>query len=186
MNGGNPREIIAKGDFNVVPVWSPDGKQLVVESGKEGANIGDKNSLGLRIVDLRSGKTSAVPSPEGMVGGWWVNQNTLVAATQDFTRLMTFDLKTQKWTELTAGALTAWAVSPDDQYVYYSTGGAEPKAWRLRFADHKIEMITSLIDPTGMGKMGWVQAIDIAPDGSAVFTRETGTQEIYALNVRWP
>lgn len=180
MNGGNPREITAKGDFNVVPVWSPDGKQLVVESGK------DENSLGLRIVDFSTGKTSAVPSPEGMVGGWWVTQNTLVAATQDFTRLMTFDLKTQKWTELTAGALTAWAVSPDGQYIYYSTGGQEPKAWRLRFADHKVEMITSLIDPTGMGKMGWVQAINVAPDGSAIFTRETGTQEVYALNVRWP
>jgi eukaryotic-like serine/threonine-protein kinase len=186
MSGGSPPERVAKGNFNVGPVWSPDGKQLVVESAKEGDNIGDKNSLGLRIVDLRSGKISAVPSPEGMVGGWWVTQDTLVAATQDFTKLMTFDLKTQRWTELTAGPLTAWAVSPDGQYIYYSTGGAEPKAWRLRFADLKIEMITSLIDPTGMGKMGWVQAIDVAPDGSAIFTRETGTQEVYALNVRWP
>jgi hypothetical protein len=99
---------------------------------------------------------------------------------------MTFDLKTQKWTELFVGAPDSWAVSRDGQYLYYATGGADPKAVRLRFADHKIEMITSLIDPTGMGKMGWVQAIDVAPDGSAIFTRETGTQEVYALNVRWP
>jgi hypothetical protein len=121
-----------------------------------------------------------------MVGGWWVTQNTLVAATQDFKKLMTFDLKTQKWTGLTAGLLTAWAVSPDGQYIYYTTGGTEPKAWRLRFSDHKIQMITSLIDPFGMGKIGWVEAIDIAPDGSPVFTREIGSQEIYALEVRWP
>jgi hypothetical protein len=103
-----------------------------------------------------------------------------------FKKFMTFDLRTQKWTELTAGALTAWAVSHDGQYLYYTTGGAEPKDWLIRFADHKIEMITSLIDPIGMGKMGWVQAIDIAPDGSAIFTREIGSQEIYALDVRWP
>ena len=186
MSGVNPPEIVAKGDLMWVPTWSPDGNLLVVESGKEGLTIGDKNSLGLRIVDLHTGKTSAVPSPEGMVGGWWVTQNTLVAATQDFKKLMTFDLKTQKWTELTAGLLTAWAVSQDGQYLYYTTGGRDPKAWRLRFADHKIEMITSLIDPIGMGKMGWVEAIDIAPDGSAVFTREIGSQEIYALDVRWP
>ena len=186
MSGALPPQIVAKGDNLWVPTWSPDGNLLVVGSAKEGAPFGDKNSLGLKIVDLHSGKTSAVPSAEGMVGGWWVTQNTLLAATQDFKKLMTFDLKTQKWTELTTGALTAWAVSPDGQYIYYSTGGVEPKAWRLRFADHKIEMITSLIDPAGMGKMGWVQAIDVAPDGSAIFTRETGTQEIYALNVRWP
>jgi hypothetical protein len=27
--------------------------------------------------------------------------------------------------------------------------------------------------------------ISVAPDGSAVFTRDIGTQEIYALTVRW-
>jgi serine/threonine protein kinase len=185
MSGANSPEIVAKGDLIWVPTWSPDGNLLVVASGKEGLTV-DQNSLGLRIVDLRTGKTSAVPSPEGMVGGWWVTQNTLVAATQDFKKLMTFDLKTQKWTGLTAGLLTAWAVSPDGQYIYYTTGGTEPKAWRLRFSDHKIQMITSLIDPFGMGKIGWVEAIDIAPDGSPVFTREIGSQEIYALEVRWP
>jgi hypothetical protein len=28
--------------------------------------------------------------------------------------------------------------------------------------------------------------INVAPDGSPIFTRDTGYQEIYALNVRWP
>jgi hypothetical protein len=91
MSGAISPEIIAKGDSMWVPVWSPDGNLLVVTSGKEGAPIGDKNSLGLRIVDFRTGKTSAVPSPEGMVGGWWVTQNTLVASTQDRRKVMTFD-----------------------------------------------------------------------------------------------
>jgi hypothetical protein len=88
--------------------------------------------------------------------------------------------RAHRWRSHRLGGLT------DGQYLYYSTGGVEPKAWRLRFANRKIETITSLIDPNGMGKMGWVQAIDIAPDGSAVFTREIGSQEIYALDVRWP
>ena len=26
----------------------------------------------------------------------------------------------------------------------------------------------------------------MAPDGSPIFTRDTGYQEIYALNIRWP
>jgi hypothetical protein len=29
-------------------------------------------------------------------------------------------------------------------------------------------------------------SINVAPDGSPVFTRDIGSQEIYALNVRWP
>jgi len=28
--------------------------------------------------------------------------------------------------------------------------------------------------------------VSIAPDGSPVFTRDIGTQEIYALSVKWP
>jgi Tol biopolymer transport system component len=84
MSGANPPEIVAKGNWIWVPNWSPDGNLLVVASAKEGAAFGDRSSLGLRIVDLRTGKTSVVPCPGGMVGAWWVAQNTLVAATQDF------------------------------------------------------------------------------------------------------
>ncbi len=32
----------------------------------------------------------------------------------------------------------------------------------------------------------WNTQINIAPDGSPIFIRDTGYQEIYALNVRWP
>jgi hypothetical protein len=28
--------------------------------------------------------------------------------------------------------------------------------------------------------------INVAPDGSPIFTRDTGYQEIYALNIKWP
>jgi len=28
--------------------------------------------------------------------------------------------------------------------------------------------------------------MSIAPDGSPIFTQDTGYQEIYALNIRWP
>jgi hypothetical protein len=77
-------------------------------------------------------------------------------------------------------------ISPDRRYVYYTTGGAVPKAWRLRFADRHVETIISLEDASRAGKMGWLGGIEVAPDGSPLLTRETGTQEIYALNVRWP
>jgi hypothetical protein len=47
-------------------------------------------------------------------------------------------------------------------------------------------MITSLKNlPRATGPDGNTQ-IGVAPDGSAVFTRDIGTQEIYALTVKWP
>jgi eukaryotic-like serine/threonine-protein kinase len=166
--------------------WSPDGNLLLVDSGIQGKLRSNKNSSELRIADLRTGKTSVVPLSQGLIGVGWISKDSIVAATQDATKLLTFDFTTQKWSDLTAGALTAMAISPDRRYVYYTTGGAAPKAWRLRFADHRIETITSLEDATRAGKMGWLGGIEVAPDGSPLLTRETGTQEVYALNVRWP
>ena len=58
-------------------------------------------------------------------------------------------------------------------------------AFRLRLADHQIETITSLKDLHRVVNYGWTQ-INVAPDGSPIFTRDTGYQEIYALNIRWP
>jgi hypothetical protein len=95
-SGALPPQVIAKGDSMWVPGWSPDGNLLVVAHTNDGVSFGDRNSLGVRIVDLRTGKISVVPCPDGMAGSWWVDQNTLVAATQDSTKFMTFDLKTQK------------------------------------------------------------------------------------------
>ena len=50
----------------------------------------------------------------------------------------------------------------------------------------RIELITSMKEPSRARDLGWVGDIDIAPDGSPIFTRNIGTQEIYALNLRWP
>jgi hypothetical protein len=58
---------------------------------------------------------------------------------------------------------------------------------RVRLSEGKIEPISSL---AGLRRV--VDAVEgstqvgVAPDGSPVFTRDIGTQEIYALNVKWP
>jgi hypothetical protein len=72
------------------------------------------------------------------------------------------------------------------KYVYYTTGGAEPMAFRVRLADRGVETITSLKGLARATGPGGNTEISVAPDGSVVFTRNTGTQEIYALTVKWP
>jgi serine/threonine protein kinase/Tol biopolymer transport system component len=183
MDGGLPKKIVEK-NSNAAN-WSPDGQLLVLTSWTDAAS--ERNPAYLQIFDLRTGKISLVPSSQGMIGGWWITHDTLVAATEDNTKFLTFDFKTQKWTELAAGTFVNWAVSPDGKYFYFTTGGAEPKAQRLRFADHQIETITSLKDLRRVVDSVERQTqVDVAPDGSPVFTRDIGSQEIYALNVRWP
>jgi hypothetical protein len=114
----------------------------------------------------------------------------LVAATEDRTKLVIFDVTTQRWSDLVPGPIPGtvsnWAHAPDFKYVYYTTGGAEPQVLRVRLADHTVETIASLKDlPLAIGPDSNTQ-VSVAPDGSPVFTRDIGTQEIYALSVKWP
>ena len=76
--------------------------------------------------------------------------------------------------------------SPNYKSVYYTTGGPEPMAFRVRLADHKVETITSLKSlPLAVGPNENTQ-FGVTADGSPVFARDIGTQEIYALTVKWP
>jgi Tol biopolymer transport system component len=182
MDGGTPQTIAEKDSFG--PSWSPDGNTLIFN------DRSNPPHTGIQFFDLHTGRRSPVPGTEGLTGVMWAAEDALVAATQDHKKLVVFDFKTQRWSDLVSstmrGYVTNWTHSPDYKSVYYATGGAEQMAFRVRLADHKVETITSLKDlPRAVGP-GGSTAISVAPDGSAVFTRNTGTQEIYALTVKWP
>ena len=184
MDGGQLQRIKEKDSS--VATWSPDGNILVLDSLIEGKHPGDKNSDDSEIFDIRTGKLSVVPSSEGMFGAQWISQDALVAANESLTKFLTFDFKTQKWTDLIAGTFRDWNLSPDRKYFYFTTTGANPTVQRLRFSNHQIETITSLKDLHRVNDSVEGTQITVAPDGSAVFTRDIGTQEIYALTVKWP
>jgi Tol biopolymer transport system component len=182
MDGGSPQRIAENGSW--AASWSPDGNVLVY------ADYSDPKHSKCQFYDLRRGERSFVPGSQDLMGVQWVAEDMLVAATQDRKKLLVFDVKTQKWSELVSltgpGNIVNWAHSPDYRYVFYTTGGAEPEAMRVRLADHKVETITSLKGLPRATDPGGNTQISVAPDGSAVFTRDIGTQEIYALTVKWP
>jgi WD40 repeat protein len=183
MDGG-PAQGIAQKD-SAAASWSPDGNLLAF------ADYHARPRNQFYLLDLRTGQRSIVPGSQDLMEGvQWVAEDMLVAATADRKKLLVFSVRTQKWSELVSLAMSDtvinWAYAPDYKYVYYTTGGTEPQAMRVRLADHKVEMITSLKDlPRAVGTDGNTQ-ISVAPDGCPVFTRDIGTQEIYALAVKWP
>lgn len=181
MDGGLPRKVAEASSGGCL---SPDGNSIVLTLADR---LPDKNNIWrLKTLDLRNGAMSDVPESRGKVGVLWVTQDTLVAATEDFTKLLTFSFSRGEWTELVSDMIVNWMHSPDGSYVYYASGGAEPKVMRVRLADHKVEEITSL---KGMRRVvdtvDFSTQISVAPDGSPVFTRDLGTQEIYSLTVKW-
>jgi hypothetical protein len=144
----------------------------------------------IHVLDLGTGSSSLVPGPAGLLNPQWEGDDRLVAGTQDFTKLILFDVRTQQWSDLVSftapGYVVNWVHSPDYKSVDYTIGGTEPMLLNVRVADRKVETITSLKGlHRATGPAGNTE-ISIAPDGSPVFTRDIGTQEIYALTVKWP
>jgi serine/threonine protein kinase/Tol biopolymer transport system component len=180
LEGGPAQRIDEKG---IGPSWSPDGNYLYYQ-------IGVPSGGGGVIADLRSGMKSRVPSSEHKLGSW-LTQDSLITSNSAWTKFQIFDLNNWKWSDLdlgrlpdkTLGALNA-TVSPDGRFLYFITGGTDPSLFRLRLSDQRLETITSLKDFSFVSRE--VKSLNIAPDGSPVFTRDTGSQEIYALNIRWP
>jgi hypothetical protein len=101
-----------------------------------------------------------------------------------------FYARTQKWSHLVSATLPGYMVnvehSPNLKYLYYTTGGPEPMAFRVRLADREVETMTSLKSLPLAAGPGKNTQFGVAADGSPVFTRDIGTQEIYALSVKWP
>jgi WD40 repeat protein len=180
MDGGSPPTVIEKD--GATPHWSPDGTHLVFRDRGAPSHI--------NILDLSTRSTSPVPGPAEMWNPQWIGPDRLVAITHDSTRLMIFDVKTQQWSELASFTAPAyvvnWTHSQDSKSVDYVTGGTDPMLLRIRLADHKVETITSLKGLHRATGPGANTEIGVAPDGSIVFTRDIGTQEIYALTVKWP
>jgi hypothetical protein len=90
------------------------------------------------------------------------------------------------WDVLTSGNFVSWCISPDHKYLYYIDAGADPQIARIRLSDRKSEIVASLKDQRIL--TDWREGVNLAlaPDGSPLITRDIGTQEIYALDVKWP
>jgi hypothetical protein len=141
----------------------------------------------INVLDLRSGQISLLPGNQ--LGPMWVGLNKLIAAQPSLKSFQIFDFATQKWSDLPnpeQELVQGWAQSPDLKYFYYTTGGQVPKLVRVRMADLKSEMVTTLKDLRRAQDAIGDTTMSVAPDGSPIFTRDIGTKEIYALTLKWP
>ncbi len=178
LNGGEPRTVSPNAWS---PKWSPDGRLVAYNLIKP-----DDNYTGqIEVAEIATGKKTEIPSPEGKLGAFWLDAQTMVAANTDLRKLMIFDFRTGKWTDLVAATLENWINSQDGKYVYYAAGGVESSIQRIRVADHHVETVTSLKDFTRVQNFGAPQ-LRMAADGSPTLTRAVDSEEVYALIVRWP
>jgi Tol biopolymer transport system component len=167
--------------------WSPDGRQIMFWTHDEQRQHPQANFL-----DVANGKQSQVPGSIGLLGSHWISDDKLLAV-DEHSQYMLLDLSTRKWSSLGLDAqvnlITRWGASPDHKSLYYTTGGPNPELVRFGLDDHKSQTLVSLKDFHfgGITQIhGAETQIGFTSDCSPVFTRDIGTQEIYAVSIKWP
>ncbi len=137
---------------------------------------------------MRTGKVSLIPNSRDTLGPWFATQDTLIATANDQSKIVRFDFKTQKWSDLVSSPdkFVNWETSPDGKYFYYSTGGTNPAVFRIRLADNTVEQVVSLKNLRLVNDPDSGPKLNVTPDNSVLVLRDIGTEEVYAISVKWP
>ena len=179
-DGGTPREMIPEdSEEEFDPTWSPDGTRIAF-----GGAPSDP-TLTVRILDVKTHQISTLPDSKGLFSPRWSpDGRNIVAMSFDSRSLALFDFATQKWEEIAKISMgfTNWSKNGD--YVYFLHEENQPSIMRIRIRDRKVERVADLKNFRQTGY--WNVWLGLAPDDSPLLLRDTGTQEIYALDWQAP
>ena len=139
------------------------------------------SSSSIRILDINTHQLSTLPGSTGLYAPRWSPDGRYIAAmTFDSRSLMLFDFETQKWEEIAKITLGFLNWSKSGEYVYFLHEQDQPSVMRVRIRDRKLERVADLKNFRQAGF--WSVWLGMAPDDSPLLLRDTGTQEIYALD----
>jgi len=173
----NPQELMA-GDLkqDADPNWSPDGTKILFGGLFFGATA-------IHVLDIKTRQVATLPASEGLFSPRWSPDGRYVAAMpQGGSSVVLYDFETQHWVELAKGSFGYPNWSKDGKYLYVLrlAYGQDPAVVRVRISDRKLEEV---VDLTNLRMGGYYSAwLGLAPDDSPLLLRDTGRQEIYALD----
>jgi len=186
--GGDVDQLTSGSAESVDPSWSPDGRSIAFS--RPFAAVRDGNPP-VYILNLQTHKAAAVPQSQGLFSPRWSPDGRyLLAMPADGSRFMLFDFSHRTWQQLNReplpdAAYPAW--SPDGKCVYFNTSAmsGDPE-YRICLDDGRLAHLADMgaAGKLAFGAFGWWTGI--APDGSILATRDISTQEIYALDVKFP
>ena len=177
---------------HTVPINGGPSQDLGVEAGRAdwcGSSIifGSNEQDKILILDPKTSSTTIVPeSNELFLPRCSPDGRYIVAPTRDQQKLKLYEISTQKWTDLVVQDIGYPQWSADSKFVYFDSRlSAELAVYRVRIADRKLERLADIRNFNRVVQP-WVSWMGLTPDGSPLFMRETGSQEVYALDLEGP
>jgi Tol biopolymer transport system component len=180
-NGGKSKPAWVENRGQIDANWSADGTKIVL------GDVFGTQEMTIRLLNLKTKTISTIPGSERLFSPRWSPDGRYIAALSlDFTKVLLFDFRTQKWTTwLTeaAGAVSYPIWSSDSQYLYFDDLVTDEESIRrVKLGESEPERVFVLrgIDRYP-GEFGlWSGR---APNGSWMFVRDRSTQEVYSLNI---
>jgi hypothetical protein len=128
-----------------------------------------------------------VPNSDKVIGPHLSPDGRYLAATSlTGDKLLLFNFSSQQWSDLVIAPVGATVWSSDSEFLYFDNGfGADPAVSRVRISDHKIEQVASLKDFRRV-VTPWSTWLGLTPDSSLLLMHDTGTQEVYVLDLDAP
>ena len=178
--GGTPREMAPEDtEEEFDPTWSPDGTRIAF-----GGPPTDVTGT-IRILDVKTHQISTLPDSKGLFSPRWSpDGRNLVAMPFNSRSLALFDFATQKWEQIAKISMGFPNWSKNGDYVYFLHEENQPSVMRVRIRDRKLERVADLKNFRQTGY--WNVWLGLTPDDSPLLLRDTGTQEIYALDWQAP
>ncbi len=94
MVGGAHREVLSEDKTQTDPVWSPDGRTLII-----GQDAGVAGCV-IRAVDLATHAVSVISGSQGLFSPRWSPDGRYLAAMNaQSTKLLLYDFKTREWSD---------------------------------------------------------------------------------------
>ncbi len=186
---GGTAALLSAGDaWETGPSESPDGRFLLFQ--RWNANAGGTGHSAVYELDLKSNQATLLAGSDDFDGVHWSPDGKYAAASdQGHHKLMLFDFRQRKWSELADGNAYGWGLrwSSDSRYVYYQHAGEgeDQPIFRVRVSDRKVETVTSARQIPRADVLGYTMT-GLTPDGAPLASLVHRNSDIYALQLDAP
>jgi serine/threonine protein kinase/Tol biopolymer transport system component len=185
-DGGALKEVSHGARDELFPTWSGDGDSLFFGNGP--TDPGEVPPSAIYQLNLKTNQLTTVNGSQGVWMPRLSPDGNYIAAHSDTNHLTLFDMKAQKWTELTQTKAPHQEWSHDGKYIYFDSAAEGDAAfYRVQIKNHKLERVASLKDvkrpPSGGQPGSWT---GLSPDDSPLALRDISTFEIYSMELDLP